>query len=416
MKGNPEEFSPESLMMSYGHDPSLVQNSIKNPIFQTSTFEFATAEEGKAFFEKVYGQGDKNDNNSSLIYTRLNHPNLISAEKRLSLLDGAEDAAFFESGMAAISTTLLEFCKAGDLVVMSFPLYGGTDSFIKNKLTQYDIECLEFDANHSKNEIFERIERHPRKDRLAMIYVETPANPTNALIDISMIREVADQFSGEKHVRLAVDNTYMGPLWQKPIQHGADIVLYSATKYIGGHSDLIAGACSGNATDIMRVKKLRSSLGCTASPWTSWLVCRSFETLSIRMEKQAQNAAIVADFLTNHSKVTKVHFVGHLNEEDAQFALFKKQYNSGGAMLAFDINGGEKEAFRFLNQLKLVKLAVSLGSTESLASHPFTMSSSNMSMEDRRKVAITPSMIRFSTGIEKAEDLLKDLDQALAKV
>ena len=416
MSESAHEFSPESLMMSAGHDPAQVRNSIKNPIFQTSTFVFETAEEGKAFFEKVYGGANTDEKNNSLIYTRLNHPNLITAEKRLALMDGTEDAAFFESGMAAISTTLLEFCQAGDLVVMSFPLYGGTDAFIKNVLPKYDIAYLAIEEGLSKAEILAQIKAHPRANKLAMIYLETPANPTNSIVDIAMMREVADEANAEHEVVLAVDNTYMGPIWQKPVVHGADLVLYSATKYIGGHSDLIAGACSGREELIYRLKGLRSKLGCMASPWTSWLLSRSFETLTLRMEKQAQNAAALARLLDEHAKVSKVYYIGLLKPGDPEYELSQRQYSSGGAMLAFDVVGGEAEAFRFLNALQLACLAVSLGSTETLASHPYTMSSSNMSLEDRAAVGITPAMIRVSAGIENTQDLLKDFEQALSKL
>ncbi|KYG72421.1 aminotransferase class I/II-fold pyridoxal phosphate-dependent enzyme [Roseivirga echinicomitans] len=417
MTDNPNEFSPESLMMSFGHDPSLVRNSIKNPIFQTSTFEFATAEEGKAYFEKVYGGAAADELSKSLIYTRLNHPNLVTAEKRLSLLDESEESAFFESGMAAITTSLLEICKAGDLVLMSFPIYGGTDAFIKNFLPKFDVQSLAFSPDMTEEEIIKLIEAHPRKNRLACIYVETPANPTNTLIDIEMTVRIAARFSNQdKKTIVAVDNTYMGPLWQKPINHGADLIMYSATKYIGGHSDLIAGAISGSSALVSRIKKVRSGLGCMASPWTSWLISRSLETISLRMEKQASNAAKLADFLRDHPKVAKVYYVGHIAEGHKQYELAKRQMTSGGAMLAFDVVGGEAEAFRFLNAVKLAKLAVSLGSTETLTSHPFTMSSSNMSLADREAVGITPSMVRISTGIENPDDLLKDFAQAFEKV
>lgn len=192
--------------------------------------------------------------------------------------------------------------------------------------------------------------------------------------------------------------------------------MYSATKYIGGHSDLIAGAISGSSALVSRIKKVRSGLGCMASPWTSWLISRSLETISLRMEKQASNAAKLADFLRDHPKVAKVYYVGHIAEGHKQYELAKRQMTSGGAMLAFDVVGGEAEAFRFLNGVKLAKLAVSLGSTETLTSHPFTMSSSNMSLADREAVGITPSMVRISTGIENPDDLLKDFAQAFEKV
>jgi methionine-gamma-lyase len=192
--------------------------------------------------------------------------------------------------------------------------------------------------------------------------------------------------------------------------------MYSATKYIGGHSDIIAGACSGNTALIARIKKLRAGLGCTASPWTSWLISRSLETIGLRMDKQASNARKLANFLRDHPKVDKVYYVGHIDENHPQYELYARQMNSGGAMLAFDINGGEAEAFRFLNGVQLAKLAVSLGSTETLTSHPYTMSSSNMSVADRATVGITPSMIRISTGIENPDDLIKDFGRALERV
>ena len=413
---NPEHdaFDPASLMMSAGFDPGQVMNSIKNPIFQTSTFIFDTAEEGKAYFEKVYGDGATEEKNSSLIYTRLNHPNLITAEKRLALLDGGADAAFFESGMAAITTSLLEVCQAGDLILTSFPLYGGSSSFIKGFLTKLDIEHVSFSPGMSVDEINSLVKAHPRANRLACIYLETPANPTNTLVDIEAMVELGQSLStSEREVVVMVDNTYMGPLWQKPVAHGAHLSLYSATKYIGGHSDIIAGACSGNVDLVYRIKGLRSKLGCMASPWTSWLLCRSMETIQLRMEKQAANALALADFLREHPKVKQVFYVGHIDESHPDHALFQKQCSSGGAMMAFDIVGGEAEAFRFLNALQLARLAVSLGSTETLASHPFTMSSSNLSLADRAAVGITPAMVRVSTGIENTDDLLRDFSQAL---
>jgi len=410
------EFSKESLMMSFGHDPSLVRNSIKNPIFQTSTYEFTSAEEGKAFFENVYGDGNTDQKNDSLIYTRLNHPNLITAEKRLALLDGTEDAAFFESGMAAITTTLLEFAFSGDLILMSSPLYGGTDSFIKNILPRYGVQHLVFDPAMKKDQIIDLVNAHPASDRLSLIYCETPANPTNSMIDIEMMSEIRDHFSKNSNIVLAVDNTYMGPLFQKPQQHGADLILYSASKYIGGHSDLIAGACSGSKKLMLRLKSLRSKLGCMASPHTCWLICRSLETLHLRMEKHASNAQFVAGFLGEHPKVKNVLYAGNLKPGEPYYTIFQKQCTSGGAMLAFDIIGGEKEAFAFLNNLNLIKLAVSLGSTETLASHPATMSSSNVPREDRLAVGITSSMIRLSVGIENPDDLIKDMSNALTKI
>lgn len=409
MKHN--DFSAESLAISGGHDPAGAHNSIKPPIYQTSTFKFNTAEEGKAFFEKAKGDAPLEERNASLIYTRLNHPNAITAEFRLAQLDGAEDAAFFESGMAAISTGILTFCHAGDLILMSSPLYGGTDTFIKKHAVQFGVEWAEFEPRATAEEIKELIQSHPKADKLKMIYLETPANPTLSLTDISMIKDVRDELT--PNAVIAVDNTYMGPIFQKPLAHGADINLYSATKYIGGHSDIIAGAASGSEKLMKEVKKKRAILGNTASPFTSWLLSRSMETIGLRMEKQANNAQKLAEFLDSHSKVKATHYLGLMKESDALYPLFKKQNQSGGAMIAIEVHGGEAEAFKFLNGLNLAHLAISLGSTETLVSHPFTMSSSNMDEKDRLKNGITPALVRISVGIENIDDLIKDFHQAL---
>ena len=410
-------FKPESVMMTHGYKPELSEGSLKTPIFQTSTFVFKTAEEGKDFFSLAYGLREKNDGEElGLIYSRINNPNLEILEKRLSVWDKSDDCVVFESGMSAITTVLLEFLKPGDLLLHSGPVYGGTDHFIKKVLINYDINIVSFTADDSKDEIIKKVEATGKADRLKLMYLETPANPTNALLDISMCREVADYFSKDDKVRIAVDNTYMGPVWSNPINHGADLVIYSATKYIGGHSDLIAGVVSGKDDSIGRVRVLRVFLGNMPAPFTCWLLLRSLETLKIRMEQQAENAKYIASFLKSHDKIDCLHYLGYIEEGTEQHAIFKKQYTSAGAMLSFNIKGGEKEAFRFLNALKLAKLAVSLGSTESLAQHPATMTHADVSPEDQLNLGITSSLIRFSVGIENHEDLVSDIKQALEKV
>lgn len=414
------KLKPESLMMSYGYKPHLSEGAVKCPIFQTSTFAFKTAEEGKAFFEVAYGLRQKEQNEElGLIYSRLNNPDLEILENRLSLWDEADDCAIFESGMAAISTMLMEFLKPGDLLLYSNPVYGGTDHFITEFLKKYGIHTLGFTPHHTTEDVIAMIEDHPHKDRLAMIYLETPANPTLDLYDIAACADICKKYSEgkEEKVYLAVDNTYMGPLWQHPLKHGADFVLYSATKYIGGHSDVVAGACLGNAEVMQRIKGLRSFLGNMASPNTGWLLMRSLETLKVRMEKQALNAEQVGAFLKTHPKVERLYYLGALDEKnDRQTKICKEQCSCAGAMLSFDIKGGEKEAFKFLNSLKLVKLAVSLGGTESLAEHPATMTHAGVNPELREHLNITGKMLRLSIGVEDADDLIWDLEQALEQV
>lgn len=414
-----KKMKPESLMMSYGYKPELSEGAVKCPIFQTSTFVFKSAEEGKAFFEVAYGLRNAQEGEElGLIYSRINNPVLEILENRLTLWDGAEDCAVFESGMSAITTVLLEFLKPGDMLLISNPLYGGSDHFIKKILPKFGIEVVDFKVGQCKEDVIKIIDASGHANKLAFVYIETPANPTNDLIDIACSKEIAMHYSAkyQKEIYLAVDNTYMGPLWQHPLKHGADLVLYSATKYIGGHSDVIAGACLGSKALIKRVKGLRTFLGSMAGPNTGWLLLRSLETLKARMDIQAFNANKVAAFLTGHPRVEKVYFPGNLTEKDGeQFAIKNKQCLTNGGMISFDVKGGEKEAFRFLNALKLIKLAVSLGSTESLAEHPATMTHSDVDAELKKEFSITEKMIRLSIGVENYEDIIYDLRQALEK-
>ena len=413
------KLKPESQMMTYGYKPSLSEGAIKCPIFQTSTFVFATAEEGKAFFELAYGHRDKQDGEEmGLIYSRINNPDLEILENRLALWDDAATCAVFESGMAAITTVLLEFLKPGDYVLISSPLYGGTDHFIKKVLPKFGINAISFAVGQSKEYILAQIYTLGVSDKIALVYAETPANPTNDLIDIAMCKDLAEHYSSpNKPVYVAIDNTYMGPLWQHPLAHGADLVLYSATKYIGGHSDVIAGACLGNEALMARVRAMRTFLGNMASPNTAWLLLRSLETLKLRMDAQALNAEHVAAFLNKHPKVEKVYYLGNITEKNTiAYTIKQKQCLSNGAMISFDIKGGENEAFRFLNALQLIKLAVSLGSTESLAEHPATMTHVDVEPALKQQLGISEKMVRLSIGVEHYADIINDIAQALENI
>jgi methionine-gamma-lyase len=413
------KLKPESQMMTYGYKPSLSEGAIKCPIFQTSTFVFATAEEGKAFFELAYGHRDQQDGEEmGLIYSRINNPNLEILENRLALWDDAAACAVFESGMAAITTVLLEFLKPGDYVLISSPLYGGTDHFIKKVLPKFGINAISFAVGQTKESILAQIDTLGVSDRIALVYAETPANPTNDLIDIAMCKDLAEHYSSpNKPVYVAIDNTYMGPLWQHPLAHGADLVLYSATKYIGGHSDVIAGSCLGNEALMARVRAMRTFLGNMASPNTAWLLLRSLETLKLRMDAQALNAGHVAAFLNTHPKVEKVYYLGNITAKNTRsYAIKQKQCLSNGAMISFNIKGGEKEAFRFLNALQLIKLAVSLGSTESLAEHPATMTHVDVDPVLKQQLGISEKMVRLSIGVEHYTDIINDIAQALDNI
>ncbi len=411
-------FATETLMMGYGYKPALSEGAVKCPVFQTSTFVFNTAEEGKAFFEMAHGKPGHEGEQMGLIYSRINNPDMEILEERLKLWDGGEAAAAFSSGMSAIATSLVSFLQPGDILLFSNPIYGGTHKFIHFMLHNWGVTSIGFNAEDSKEDIIKLLESKQAGGRLRMIYAETPANPTNDLIDIEMCSEIAARYSTPgKKVLVAIDNTYMGPLWQHPLKHGADIVLYSATKYIGGHSDLIAGAAVGSSEIIKTIKKNRTVFGTIIDPHTSWLLMRSLETLKIRMETAAANAAKVAHYLLSHPKVEKVYYLGFTETNNpGQTGILKNQYLSYGAMLSFDVKGGEKEAFTFLNNLTHIKLAVSLGGTESLAEHPFSMTHADEPAEEKNRLGLTDKMVRLSVGIENPEDIIWDIEQALAAV
>jgi methionine-gamma-lyase len=408
--------SPASLMMSHGYRPEWSEGSLKCPIFQTSTFVFETAEDGKRFFEVAYGIREQGEGeNLGLIYSRLNNPDLEILEDRLTLWEGAEKGLVFASGMAAIGTSLLTYLRPGDVVLHSSPLYGGTDHLLTRVLPEFGIEEVSWDLDMSEGDIEGAL--GAANGRLKMVYVETPANPTNCLFDIDMAARLAAEFSSpDRRVLVAVDNTFLGPLWQRPLDHGADLVLYSATKYLGGHSDLVAGACLGSREVLEPIAGMRTFLGTMADPQTGWMLMRSLETLKLRFTAQTENARSVAAALADHPKVTAVHYPGQLQAGSPQYDLYKRQCSGPGALISFEVAGGESAAFRFLNSLKLVKLAVSLGGTESLAEHPASMTHAGVDPEERVRHGITDGLVRLSVGVEEIRDLMSDILAALDSV
>ena len=409
-------MKPESLMMTHGYVPEWSEHAVKCPLYLTSTFAFNRAEDGKRFFELAYGKDEAKDGEQlGLIYSRLNNPNLQILEERLALWEEADDAAVFESGMSAISTILLAFLKPGDKVLMSNPVYGGTHHFAHHYLDSIGVDVEHFTAATDLVAWSQEILNSEDSHRIKVIYAETPANPTNDMVDLEVLGQLKkDLMAKHDHdVMMAVDNTYMGPLWQKPLTWGADLSVYSATKYLSGHSDLIAGAVVGHADAMVAVKTLRTFLGNMASPHTAWMLTRSLETLSIRMERQCANAQEVVQFLIDHPQVERVFYPGLESQGARQNEIYRKQCSAPGAMISFDVRGGEKEAFTVLNHLKLVKLAVSLGSNESLAQHPYHMTHADMPDEEKEALGLTDQMVRLSVGIEDPKDLIADLSQAL---
>jgi len=409
-------LKPETLMMSYGYDPQLSEGAVKCPIFLTSTFVFKTAEEGKAFFELAYGLREKGPaEEMGLIYSRINNPDLEILEDRLTLWDGAEAGLVFSSGMASIATTTLTFLRPGDVIVHSEPVYGGTEFLVETILPQFGIHRVEFAAGPHGRTLDQAMAEGARKGRIGMIFVETPANPTNGLVDIAACAAAAQAVPGDDRGRpiVVVDNTFLGPLWQHPIEHGADLVIYSLTKYAGGHSDLVAGACLGTQALLNRVRGTRAIMGTMLDPHTCWLLMRSLETLKLRMTSAMKNARYVAEFLADHPKVEQVRYLGFIDEQDPEHGVYQRQCKAPGSTFAFNVHGGEAEAFAVLNAVKLIKLAVSLGGTETLMEHPATMTHSDVPPEKLDAMGVTSNMLRISVGIEHPEDLIADLSQAL---
>ncbi len=409
-------LSPVTQMMGFGYDPHLSEGALKPPVFLTSTFVFRTAQDGKDFFDYTSGRKPLPDGaRGGLVYSRFNNPNLEVLEDRLALWDEAESAAVFASGMAAIATTLLAYLKAGDVLLFSQPLYGGTETLIAKALPNFGIRGIGFTDGLSKADVDAAVERALALGRVGLIMTETPANPTNSLVDLALMAATADEIGRRQGHRplVVTDNTMLGPVYQQPLKCGADLNIYSLTKYVGGHSDLVAGGVSGQHEHMRPIRLLRGAIGTQLDPNSSWMLLRSMETLQLRMERACSNARTVAAFLTTHPKVSSVNYLGLLEPGDPRRAVFDRQCTSAGSTFSFEVRGGEAAAFRCLDALSVIKLAVSLGGTESLASHPAAMTHSGVPAEVRRRLGISESMIRLSVGIEDAQDLVEDLRQAL---
>lgn len=412
-------LTPETLMMGYGYDPHLSEGALKVPVFQTSTFVFRTAQDGKDFFAALAGKRAVDEAHPpGLIYSRFNNPDLEVLEDRLALWEDAEAALVFSSGMAAISTALWTFVRPGDVVLHSEPLYGGTQTLLHSFLPQFDIHAVGFPAGGGTEAIDRAAREAKSRGRVAAIFVETPANPTNALVDLAHCAHVGRQLEQAQEsgpVPVIVDNTFLGPLWQHPLALGCDLAVYSLTKYAGGHSDLVAGSVAGSRELIGRIRSVRSNLGTMTEPYTGWLLMRSLETLRLRMTAAMNNARIVAGYLRKHPKVTRIYYLDFLPNDHPDRRIYREQCEAPGSTFSFEIAGGEAAAFRVLDALQVIKLAVSLGGTESLISHPASTTHSAIPPEVLARIGITPGMVRLSVGIENADDLIADLGQALER-
>lgn len=366
------------------------------PIVQTSTFAFDSAEHGAAIFA---GEND------GFLYTRLGNPTQEALECRLAALEGGEAALALASGMAACTTAVLTLCGSGDHIVSGDTLYGGTHQLFTHTLPRLGIAVSEVDATDPAN--FERAITPATK----LLYVETPANPTLVLTDLPAVAAIARR----RGIPLLVDNTFCTPVLQRPLEMGADIVLHSATKYIGGHGDAIAGILVGSSEFITRARfeTLRDIGGCI-SPFNAWLLIRGLKTLAVRVRQHGENAMAVAKWLEKHPKVTRVVYPGLPSHP--QHELAKRQQSGFGGLISFLIAGGRDAGRTVMNSVELCTLAVSLGDVDTLIEHPATMTHSTYSEEDLLKVGIDPAMVRLSVGLEDPEDVIADLAQAFARI
>jgi methionine-gamma-lyase len=411
------KLHPETMMLGYGYDPLLSEGAVKPPVFLTSTFLFKTAEEGRDFFDYTSGRKEPpSGTGAGLVYSRFNHPNSEIVEDRLAVYEETESCILFSSGMSAIATAVLAYARPGDVILHSQPLYGGTETLISRTLAGFGIATVAFSDGVDPVGVRKAAAEAAAKGRVSIVLVETPSNPINSVIDIALMRAVADELGQAQGHRPMVmcDNTLLGPIFQRPVGLGVDLSLYSLTKYVGGHSDLIAGAVMGSKAVTRPIKLLRGAIGTQLDPHSCWMLGRSLETLSLRMERADANAQRVAEFLRDHAKVRKVHYLPFLGEDTPAGRVFRAQCSGAGSTFSFDIEGGEKAAFAFLNALQVFKLAVSLGGTESLASHPAAMTHSGVPVEVRERIGVLDSTIRLSIGVEHPDDLIADLAQALA--
>ncbi len=412
-------LKPESLMMSYGYDPALSEGSVKPPVFLTSTFAFTSAEEGEDFFNITSGRKEPPAGHTGgLIYSRFNHPNVEIIEDRLALLEQSESAVVCSSGMGAISAVLLSALKPGDIILHSTPLYGGTETLIRGFFAGWGIQTKSFADGLSETAMREAARKAAQKGRVAVVLIESPANPTNALIDFQAFNRVIDtlaQDTGHRPLTLC-DNTLLGPVFSQVIPAGIDLSVYSLTKYVGGHSDLVAGAVCGSRAHLKPIRSARSALGLNLDPHTSWMISRSLETLTIRMERSSATGTAVARWIQgNPYTPAKVYHPEFLTDTAYQ-TVYKRQCSGPGSTFSFEIHAPKAQVFALINALSLFKLAVSLGGSESLVCHPASTTHSGIPKDLRDKVGVTDGLVRLSIGLEHPDDLIADLDNAFQSV
>ena len=389
-----KRFETEVIHNSYQAEEH--QGSLVPPLYQTSTFTFANAEQGENRFA---------GKEEGYIYSRLGNPTVKILEDKMAALENGEAALAFSSGMAAVSAVLMALTKTGDHILCSQGVYGCTFGLIELLKEKYGIghDFSQMDSVETlENEIL---------SNTACIYIETPINPTMKLVDLEMVAKVAKQ----KGIPVVVDNTFCSPYLQTPLTLGCDVVIHSATKYISGHGDVIAGMAVGKKDFIGQVSKTtQKDIGGIISPFDAWLLLRGIKTLPVRMDRHSENAMHLFEYLKTHPKVDYIYYPGDTENKD--YAIMKKQMKTPGGLISFSIKGTKETAQKFMNQLQLIKIAVSLGDAESLIQHPATMTHAVVPEEERRKMGIENTLLRLSVGLEAWEDIKEDLDQAFQNI
>jgi len=385
----------DTVVIHEGYDDSKHHGSLAVPLYQTSTYSFDTALTGEKRFS-----GEESGN----IYSRLGNPTVRVLEERMTVLEKGEGSLAFGSGMAAVSSILVHLTKAGDHILCSRGIYGCTFGLLSIMEEKYGIT---HDLIRMMSE--EEIEKAVKSETVC-IYVETPINPTMELVDLHAVVAVAKRHG----LRVVVDNTFTSPYLQNPLEIGADFVLHSATKYINGHGDVIAGLLVGN--DKEEMERIRMSVqkdyGAIMSPFDAWLLIRGLKTLPVRMERHTSNAEKLIKYLKGKACVETIYYP--FDEENPQYNIAKRQMSAGGGLISFTVKGGKTGAQRFMDSLSLIKIAVSLGDAETLIQHPATMTHSSVPKIERLQMGITDSLLRLSVGLEHADDLIADLEQAFA--
>jgi len=417
-KDNIKGLRPETLAVAFGYDPEMGMGSVKPPIFMTSTFVYPSAQHAKDVHEAYFDGTGPLVGETNHIYSRLGHPGLDFLEKRLAAIDGAEEAVAYSSGMAAHSSIALAYVRPGDSVLHGRPIYGGVDMLYNSIMPQFGSHVAAYTDGTDENDVRKAADEAMAKGPLKLIIAETPANPTAAVVDLDLMVRIADEVGAKQGHRplVVVDNTLLGPFAQRPIEHGVDLCMTSLTKYCGGHSDLLAGGVSGRKELIDYLRMQRTTWGNHLDPYTSWLVLRSLESVAVRTERAMQNARGVAEFLRDHPKVAGVTYLGFLEPGTVRRAVYDRQCKAAGSTFSFHLHGGEAEAFRMLDQLKLLKVAVSLGGSETLICHSASTTHYAVPPAQRLAGGITDGTIRLSVGLEHVDDLIGDLRQALEAV